>query len=202
MTRVSIQPGSIQPGKKKYKKSAVTQAKLVDASMKLMSERGYHAATIRDICKRAEVSPGTFYTYFESKLDILRDMFERADRYFQNTLPDEIEGKAVLEKLRIFTRLYCKLNLDTGLDAVRVLFSPENSWFTLRRPMQEMLVAIVTEGQQTGVLKSDIAPHELADVIFVVLRGVCYSWCTSNGEFDIEERTLNYLEICLKGVQA
>ncbi|MFB0614211.1 TetR/AcrR family transcriptional regulator [Aurantiacibacter poecillastricola] len=44
-----------------------TQRKLLDAAAVEFGEKGFHAASISSITRRAEVALGTFYTYFESK---------------------------------------------------------------------------------------------------------------------------------------
>jgi len=33
-----------------------------------------------------------------------------------------------------------------------------------------------------------------------MLRGVCYSWCVANGDFDLEERMLAMLKLFLVGI--
>jgi AcrR family transcriptional regulator len=44
-----------------------TRAALVDAGREAFEEQGYDAVRIDDVCARAGVSHGTFYTYFDSK---------------------------------------------------------------------------------------------------------------------------------------
>jgi AcrR family transcriptional regulator len=49
-----------------------TMAKLLDAGMQVLTERGYHAARVDDVVRMADVSHGTFYLYFASKEDLFR----------------------------------------------------------------------------------------------------------------------------------
>ncbi len=48
--------------------------KLLDASMRVFAERGYHAARVDDIVRAARTSHGTFYLYFSNKEDLLRTL--------------------------------------------------------------------------------------------------------------------------------
>ena len=48
-----------------------TRQKLLDAAMDLIAGEGYASATISRICKAAGVSVGTFYSYFDSKREIV-----------------------------------------------------------------------------------------------------------------------------------
>lgn len=49
-----------------------TRARLLDAGMQVLRERGYHAARVDDVVRRAGVSHGTFYLYFANKEDLFR----------------------------------------------------------------------------------------------------------------------------------
>lgn len=49
-----------------------TMAKLLDAGLVVLTERGYHAARVDDVVRVAEMSHGTFYLYFANKEDLVR----------------------------------------------------------------------------------------------------------------------------------
>jgi AcrR family transcriptional regulator len=49
-----------------------TMARLLDAGMTVLGERGYHAARVDDVVRVAAVSHGTFYLYFSNKEDLFR----------------------------------------------------------------------------------------------------------------------------------
>jgi AcrR family transcriptional regulator len=59
--------------------AAGSLSKLLDGAQQSFSEHGYHAATVHDICARANVGIGTFYAHFDDKSQLLkRLMSERA----------------------------------------------------------------------------------------------------------------------------
>lgn len=49
-----------------------TMARLLDAGMQVLGDRGYQAARVDDIVRIAELSHGTFYLYFANKEDLFR----------------------------------------------------------------------------------------------------------------------------------
>ena len=55
----------------------VTRARLLDAAIEVLAERGYHAARVDDIVQRAAVSHGTFYLYFANKDAMVLALAER-----------------------------------------------------------------------------------------------------------------------------
>jgi TetR/AcrR family transcriptional repressor of nem operon len=82
-----------------------TKRKLVDAGVKLMRLKGYHATSVDEICSSAGVTKGGFFHYFKSK----EDLAQTAANYFRGvrrarfaeapfrTLPDPLD--------RVFGRL-------------------------------------------------------------------------------------------------
>ncbi|HEY5656910.1 MAG TPA: TetR/AcrR family transcriptional regulator [Myxococcota bacterium] len=56
------------------RKKARTRAQIFEAAMGLFGERGYAAATIEQICARADVARGTFFLHFASKPALLLEL--------------------------------------------------------------------------------------------------------------------------------
>src|SRR5438132_11828878 len=50
--------------------SALAAARLLIAAEELFGERSYHRTTVADICARAGMATGSFYSYFGSKAEI------------------------------------------------------------------------------------------------------------------------------------
>lgn len=51
-----------------------TRARLLEAGMQVLADRGYHAARIDDVVRLADTSRGTFYLYFADKEDLVRTL--------------------------------------------------------------------------------------------------------------------------------
>ena len=52
------------------------RAKLVAAARKVFAEKGFAAATARDIVRETDLASGTFYNYFDDKEDAFRAVFD------------------------------------------------------------------------------------------------------------------------------
>ena len=58
------------------------KSEILDAALHVFAESGYHSSSVSQIAKRAKVSKGLMYNYFESKEEVLRtlmyDLFDYA----------------------------------------------------------------------------------------------------------------------------
>lgn len=82
--------------------------RIIQESMKLFAEKGYHATSIQEIVKQSEVSKGAFYLYFHSKEELTIEIFD----YYTSMVMGKVEeiqqqenkdGKTKLvEQLKMF----------------------------------------------------------------------------------------------------
>ena len=188
--------------KRAYRKTSETQQIIFDAAMSLMSEKGFQGTTVRDICAAAEIPVGTFYNCYKSKLDILKRIYDEGDTFICNSISAEAAGQGAIAQLRLFSEYYARLNEQTGIEVLRVLFYPSNEWFSINRPMQLYIRRVVETGQQEGAICSELSSGEIIDCLFDILRGICYNWCVCDGGFDLAARIETHMDLFCKAISA
>jgi AcrR family transcriptional regulator len=60
----------------KTKRGEKTLSSICEAAECLFAEKGYYATEVSDITRRAGISTGTFYIYFQDKISIFRHLME------------------------------------------------------------------------------------------------------------------------------
>jgi len=84
------------------RKKQRTRETIARAAHALFAERGYHATTLNDIARAADVSTRTIFSYFASKEDILFSDFPLMRHALAQALADRPEGEDTLETVRKF----------------------------------------------------------------------------------------------------
>jgi len=83
------------------------RAKLVEAMVQVVAEKGYEDATVADIVRAAKVSRGTFYELFESKEACFAAAFRFGTEVLDKRVGDAVRGvEDWREQLRLGLRAY------------------------------------------------------------------------------------------------
>ncbi len=163
-----------------------TRNRIYSAAIELMEHKGFENITIAEISRKSNVSVGAFYHYFESKNDILAEIFRKADDFFSTEVVGIIEGKPTSEKITEFFIQYAKFNAANGVDTTKHLFSPDVKFFIKKnRPMHSLLAGIIREGQERGELRNDMTAEELERDLAVMGWGTIFEWNLRDGKFDL-----------------
>ena len=92
--------------KEKMKKGEATRQAIEDAAIELFVEQGYHATSMRQIAKRADLALGGIYNHFKSKDDLYEAII--VDKHpYKKVVPIllEAEGETIEEFLGNATRI-------------------------------------------------------------------------------------------------
>jgi AcrR family transcriptional regulator len=79
-------------------KSEETRGRILDAALTLFRERGFEAATMRDIAEEAGVATGAAYYYFSSKDAIIIDFYRRSCTEMQPEIEAALKNATGLER--------------------------------------------------------------------------------------------------------
>jgi AcrR family transcriptional regulator len=75
--------------KPKTSRGEQTRLKLLDAAAREIGRRGFAEASVAGITREAGVAQGTFYVYFHTKEDVLRELVLRMGRRLRHFLTEE-----------------------------------------------------------------------------------------------------------------
>ena len=184
-----------KPITKRQEQALETRNRIYAAAIDLMDRKGFENITIADISREAGVSVGAFYHYFDSKNDILAEIFRQADEYFATQVTSGLKKKRVPEQIVEYFDHYARFNVASGVEMTQQLFNPKIKFFIKEgRPMLTILEDLIRKGQESGEIRADAEPEELTRFLFVMARGVVFEWSLYDGSYDLEATMHKYIE--------
>jgi len=145
-------------------KKEARKEQIIQAALKLFSERGFYSTTIPDIAKAMGMSTGNLYNYFASKEELAQEII----RYVSAMLGErirEINAEAITTKEKIgkITRFYFELCLEQPelieyflrvYLANREVFSDGCEGMICVAPFMTELMVFFEEGVRAGDLRN------------------------------------------------
>ncbi|HEY6102537.1 MAG TPA: TetR/AcrR family transcriptional regulator [bacterium] len=156
------------------------RGRILGAATRCFAERGFHEATIQDICDLAGLSKGGLYTYFKSKEEILsaliRESFAaglgRAQEAARSghgaidklqRIAEAVVGGAGPQSPQLLLEIWAIASKNPSL--VALYADGYDQW-------REFLAGLLREGIAEGVFKADVDPEAVVMVVLAVFGGV------------------------------
>lgn len=168
-----------------------TKRKLFHAAAELLEKEDFKDITIRDIVCKANVSIGTFYNYYSTKMDVFYETYHEADQYFADTVAPlllQADTIPVQERVLRFFEHYAHYSSEqTDIKMTKLLYNPDNTYFnrTPEHGMVGVLIDLLQEGLDKGEFRSSETAGEMAEYLMIAMRGLVYNWLTRDGEYDL-----------------
>src|SRR5215211_4371467 len=146
---------------------------ILDAAAACFARRGFHQATMQDICDESGLSPGAVYRYFHSKEEIIEAMCRRGHSQDAETIRLAMEQGDTLDVfdalIHVFfeevqNRELCALGVELISEARNsdvIHNSLSGGWSAIREPLAE----IVKRAQARGEIDPDVEPAAVARVM-------------------------------------
>ena len=175
-----------------------TKKKLFQSAEKLVAKYGYDNVTIEDICRKAGVSVGAYYHYYNSKSDIIVEFFKEIDLYYEEKVNPNFSGAADSD-IDIFFQYYAMFHVDQGCDHTSMIIRVQSDFYLDKtRYMYKKLIELVNAAQATGTFSKDPDPALIADYLLIVARGMLFDWVLTHGEYDLIAKMGAYIKLAKK----
>lgn len=169
---------------------------ILAAAMEVFIGKGYQSSTINDIATRAEISVGAIYRYFPTKGDLILALVEqklgRVPELFARLTEGEGDPWKRLERaVDLFTSALRFKHPATGRLLLVTLAEAVQDG-EVRRGLQarfaglvEYLEAIVKDGVEQGLFRTDVDPLALVTLLLCMGDGVAVYWVIDTPQMDL-----------------
>jgi AcrR family transcriptional regulator len=180
---------------------------IVKAAAELFKEKGYKAASMRDLAVKVGVEAASLYNHIRSKSELLHDIcFDAANHYGEHMTQVENSNATPLEKVEMILRF----QINQMINNYAEVSVADNEWKHLTDPYlsnyqtqrhnyRRRLNAIITKGIDDGEIKNVNVPS----TIWLLLHAVSgiESWHRSKTRVDAKELEENMVSILIGGLK-
>ncbi len=161
---------------------AATRARLLAAAEEVFAERGFHGASVEDLCERADFTRGAFYSNFSSKDELVLELYIQHAAVLRRRISDfahqpGLSLEQVLEGVfDIWTdepqrrHHWHLLTSEFALHALRDE-SARSAWSDLQRALRQELTALVEGIAAAQGLRLTVDAQELVRLLTVIFQG-------------------------------
>lgn len=161
-----------------------TRAALLQAGRELFEERGFADVRIDAVAERAAVSHGTFYTWFDSKEALLREIVAVVvdDIFAATAVGPRLPADAAYARIEAANRLYLTA-VTRHARILRVLDSLADTREEFRRLRLDVREAFVKRGmeglvrlQEEGLADAGLPPRAAASALGAMVESFAHLW--------------------------
>jgi AcrR family transcriptional regulator len=172
------------------RKKARTREAILDAALDLFEAKGYDATTVDDIAAAADVSPRTFFRYFDSKLDLIMARSAHSDDK-HDALGPLLLARPPGEGLLTAMRQVLRQEFDTRLQDPRIrrefhvmLTTPSLRSLAREHFHQEEAELVGPIADRIGVPRDSLAAHVVTASLAAAIWAAIDRWVADGADPD------------------
>ena len=179
-----------------------TKFKIRHIALQMFQKSSYDEVTINDICKSAGVSKHTFYYYFDSKEDLIKNSSADFKDHLNNLLQEVAMIDNPLDKYLTFTfrRIddmfelgpeICKRILQMDFEREGAYNDMDDEMRSQFRLISEMRRSLLEKAQEQGYVKNMTMPEKLASYHSAMVHGIIHRWAISDIDMDLKSEIID-----------
>ena len=175
---MAVKRGMVGTGlAKRTRRGPYTRKQILDASLRLFSERGFARTTVRDIARQAGITDAAIYYHFESKRELLEALVE--ERGFVASLQnlERVEAELPLPDMILWMAGGAITIMDQNRDFLRLIImeglggdeAALEQYSRLLDLWENALATVIHRYEEKGELKRDGADDVARHIIYTIL---------------------------------
>jgi AcrR family transcriptional regulator len=153
---------------------------ILEAAEACFIRRGFHQATMQEICAEANISPGALYRYFNSKADIIAAIAEDSRRDSEARLETVLDSGGLIDALTFMSQRFfgfvteaegAALMGDVIAEAARDPLLAQRLR-AIDDGSVRRLSAAIAAAQRRGEVDPAIHPAQAAETVFALMEGI------------------------------
>ena len=189
------------------RKNSTKKEVIIEKASKLFREKGFGAASMRDLAEHVGVEAASLYNHIQSKSEILQAIcFKVANQFIAHLDAVEGSGHDLLKKMEMIIRFHIRMMLDQ----YEYVYISDHEWRHLpepylsnflnqRRSYRKSLSDIIEQGIAKGEIKN-MEPYVTVLTILSAISGI-ESWQRSRKQITAETLEENMVRYLIDGLK-
>ena len=195
---------------KKRFATAIRHDQIAEAALDIVRSEGIRGLSVAAVAEKVGLVPSAVYRHFNSKSDIVSAVLElirtRLNQHYQDVIDRNLDP---VEKLRLLLTRHVEL-IGNNNAIPRIIFSEEviggmpekqQQLHGIIRDVIQNVGVIVTEGQQAGIIRTDLPAENIAVAFLGIIQPAAIIWNLSDGEFDLVQHSHNAWKLFLDAIR-
>ena len=182
--------------------------RILEASVNVFADHGFHQSTVSQIAKKAGVADGTIYLYFKNKEDILVQIFNYKTKQIFERFREVVDSADnPIEKLRNLIRRHLQeFQQDRNLAVVylaetrqinRVM---EDQIKIMSKMYFDLVAEILEQGQQNGNFRTVLHLGLVKRHILGSVDEVISTWLHADDKYDLVSMADPLVDLFINGI--
>jgi len=186
---------------RRERKKLETRQRLMETALRLFSERGYEATTVKDIATAADVAKGTFFNYFETKEAVLPAIAARRVEQLEEALrPDLGAPDSPVARIKLALHLIAESRLCQKQLAERLFAAMmRRQEIDVGHALRDLLAGQVRQAQAAGEIRSDLEATYLAGLIHALFFQRLVMWHRGDRPVPFRESLETSVDLLMDG---
>lgn len=197
--------------RKTKEESEETRRLLLDAALKLFSEKGIQNTTLAAVAKEAGVTRGAIYWHFKDKADMLHALWEVVlgplDQVYESLFAEQ-EKDPLDYLLKCSTEFLLEVVNNPKFQQVMRISMQSMSDQQLCEHMRchcqndlDNLTKVMGLARKKGILRQGLSPKTAAFCFMGYMAGILETWLNNKGLIDLEQEIHSIGEVIVRGLR-
>ncbi|WP_037078066.1 TetR/AcrR family transcriptional regulator [Pseudonocardia spinosispora] len=188
---------------------AEAEARLVQAAIELIAEKGVQGLVLSEVGERAGYSRGLPAHYFGSRIALIVTTAQRTVEGFADRVEAHLHGSSGLPAVLRFVADYLGNAQDDPVSARALLIVSTEATINpeLGRPLRELndrtvarIARAIEEGQSAGEIRRDVDATAQARLVLAAARSSVAQWLTEPDQVDLTALRCALLAVLERGL--
>jgi len=183
---------------------------IAEAALEIVRAEGIRGLNVSAVADKVGIVPSALYRHYKNKGEIVGAVLQliqaRLNAHFDEVVRQDIDP---VEKLHLLLTRHIELISDNKA-IPRIIFSEEviggmpekrQQLYGIIRDVIGNVCAIVTEGQESGAIRSDMPAENIAVSFLGMIQPAAVIWNLGDGEFDLLQHSRNAWRLFSDGIR-